>query len=84
MSDDPKKDHWLARPSTIRTLSIGALIVLALLVLADFVVHRHGHFAIEASTGFGAWYGFATCVAMVLFAKALGVLLKRPDRFYDD
>ena len=31
---------------------------------------------------FGAVFGFLSCVLMVLFAKALGVLLKRPNDYY--
>ena len=33
--------------------------------------------------GFYAWYGLGTCVAMVLFAKGLGVALKRRDDYYE-
>ena len=32
---------------------------------------------------FYAWYGFGTCVLMVAGAKLLGVLLKRPDSYYE-
>ena len=34
--------------------------------------------------GFFAAFGFFACLAMVLFAKFLGVFLKRPDSYYDD
>jgi len=53
-------------------------------VALDLVVSHHPYFAVDGSFGFGAWYGFAACVALVLVAKALGVVLKRPDTFYDD
>ena len=76
--------HWLVRPRTIRRLWIGFGVVLALLVAGDVFVHGHAHFGIEGTFGFYAWYGLITCVAMVIFAKGLGVLLKRPDTFYDD
>ncbi|MDT8321963.1 MAG: hypothetical protein RQ826_15705, partial [Xanthomonadales bacterium] len=32
--------------------------------------------------GFGAIYGFLSCLAMVLFAKALGWFLKRDENHY--
>ena len=32
--------------------------------------------------GFNAWFGFAACAAMIVVAKALAVLLKRPDSYY--
>lgn len=87
MKDEAKKiagdDHWLVRPTTIRALWIGSSIVLAILVLLDLVVKHHPHFGIDGTFGFGAWYGFLACVALVLFAKALGLILKRPDTYYD-
>ena len=43
----------------------------------------HPGFGIDGTFGFYAWYGLGTCVAMVLFAKGLGVLLKRRDTYYE-
>ena len=82
--DAPQPDHWLVRPGTIRLLWIVFGTILAGLVLADLVVHHHPLFGIDGTFGFAAWYGFAACVVLVLFAKALGLLLKRPDTYYDD
>lgn len=76
-------DHWLVRPVTIRLLWVLFLLILAGIVLLDLVVVHHPHFGIDGTLGFGAWYGFAACVALVLFAKLLGVLLKRRDTYYD-
>ncbi len=76
--------HWLVRPRTIRLLWIGFSVVLAALVLADTFVHGHPSFGLEGTFGFYAWYGLATCVAMVIVAKLLGMWLKRPDTHYDD
>lgn len=81
---DNNSDHWLVRESTIRLLWIGSSIVLAVLMLLDLVIEHHPHFDIDGTIGFGAWFGFASCVALVLFAKLLGVFLKRPDTYYDD
>ena len=63
---------------------IVASILLTLLVICDFFVHHHNTFGIEATFGFSAWYGFLTCVALVLFSKALGRILKRTDKYYDE
>lgn len=81
---DKNSDHWLVRPSTIRLLWVGSMLVLAVLVLLDLVVRHHPHFGIDGVFGFGAWYGFGACVALVLFAKMLGLILKRPDTYYDE
>ncbi len=81
---DNDTDHWLVRPGTIRLLWIGSVLVLAGLVLLDLVVRHHPHFRLDGVFGFGAWYGFGACVALVLFAKILGAILKRPDAYYDE
>lgn len=75
----------LEDPSTIRTLWLVSLVVLALLVVADAFVEHHPHFGIDGGFGFHAWYGFAVCAAMVLVSKfVVGLLLKRRDTYYDD
>jgi hypothetical protein len=56
--------------------------VLVLTVLAQLVVHLHPHFEIESVFGFHAWFGFLACAAMIVVAKALALLLKRPDSYY--
>jgi hypothetical protein len=80
---DPNDDHWLTRPATIRRLWVVFILVLIVLVALDLVVAHHPHFGIDGTFGFGAWFGFLSCVALVGFAKALGLVLKRPDRYYD-
>lgn len=78
------QDHWLVRPGTIKVLWIAFTAILAALVLADLLVEHHPHFGLDGAFGFGAWYGFLSCVVLVLSAKALGAALKRPDTYYDD
>jgi hypothetical protein len=81
---DASELHWLVRPSTIRRLWWWGCGFLAVLTLADVVVHGHPHFWIDGTFGFYSWYGLLTCAAMVLFAKGLAVFLKRDDTYYDD
>ncbi len=75
--------HWLTRPETIRILWIVSAVILAAIVGLQFLVPIKGHFGIDGTYGFFAWFGFLTCVVMVVFAKALGYLIKRPDDYYD-
>lgn len=75
--------HWLVRPDTVRRLWIAMIVLLALVVLAQILWHVHGEFGIDESFGFHAWYGLATCTALVLIARALGFVLKRKDTYYD-
>ncbi|MEX1197253.1 MAG: hypothetical protein WEB57_05270 [Pseudohongiellaceae bacterium] len=81
---DESELHWLVRPSTIRRLwwIFGA--VLALTVLAQLPVEVHDYFGVDGWFAFYALFGFLSCVAMVVFAKLLGYVLKRPDSYYDD
>jgi hypothetical protein len=76
-------DHWLARPTTIRLLWRVFAAVLALTVLAQVVISVKGYFGVDGWFAFGAVFGFVSCLAMVLVAKALGFVLKRDEDYYD-
>lgn len=80
----PESTHWLDKPDNVKRLWRGFLVVLALTVLAQLVVHLHPHFAIDSVFGFSAWFGFLACAAMIVVAKALALLLKRPDTYYGE
>ena len=75
--------HWLTRPKTIRVLWIVFAIVLALTVAAEAFVAHEPHFEVESVFGFNAWFGFFACAGLIAGAKLLGVLLKRPDTYYE-
>lgn len=75
--------HWLDHPRNVRLLYRGFIGVLALTLLVEWLVPMHPHFAVESVFGFNAWFGFGTCVAMIVFAKGLALWLKRPDTYYD-
>jgi hypothetical protein len=77
-------DHWLVRPRTIRRLWQVFVAILVLTVLAGLVVEAHPHFAVEGLFGFNALYGFLACAALILVARAIGLVLKRPEGYYDD
>lgn len=81
MTDRDDK-HWLTRPETVRKLWWVFSIVLALTVLAQLVFYVKAYFTVDGWFGFGAIYGFVSCLLMVLFAKGLGVILKRPNDYY--
>ncbi len=82
MDDQPGSTHWLDQPRNVRRLWRGFLVVLALTVAAGLWVPLHPHFEIESVFAFDAWFGFIVCAAMIVVAKALAVLLKRPDTYY--
>lgn len=84
MTGNGQDGHWLVRPGSIRVLWIVFIGVLAATVAPDFVINQHGEFGIEGSFAFYAWYGFLTCVGMIVVSKVLGSVLKRRDTYFDD
>ena len=77
------KQHWLVRSGTIRLLWIIYLFILVLTVFAGLFMDVHAVFRLDGSFAFNAWYGFLSCIGMVLVAKLLGRLLHRKDSYYD-
>lgn len=75
--------HWLVRPKTIKLLWVLGIVLLAFVTWLGTTVHPHATFGIEGTLAFYSWYGFVTCVGMVVFAKLLGLILSRKDTFYD-
>jgi len=76
-------NHWLTRPTTIRWLWIIGYSVLAMTVLLQLLIPVKGYFGVDSWFGFGALFGFLSCVLMVFGAKFIGKLLKRPEDYYD-
>ncbi len=82
MNEPRDTDHWLVRPSTITLLWRLFIAVLAGLVALQLVIKVKGYFGVDGWFGFGAAFGFLSCAAMVIGAKALGFMLKRPEDYY--
>ena len=78
-----RRSYWLDEPKNVAKLYYGVWICGALLVILDFVVHRHEPLAAAELFGFHALYGFFAGVALVLAAKGLRVLLRRPEDYYE-
>lgn len=76
-----EKHHGLRRTS-IRTLWIVFTLALAATLLADIFFAQYNTFGFEDSLGFYAGYGFVSCMLMVLIARLLGLLIKRPQDYY--
>lgn len=87
MDSENKKPEvwtWFDHPQNIKRLKIGFYIVLVLLVLPDFFMHKHSLFSpVEAWPGFYAVFGFVSCVVIILVSKLLGFVLKRKEDYYD-
>ena len=81
----PKREtpHWLVHPRTIMWMWRFGIVLLLGLTALDWVITPHPYFGLDGTFGFYSWFGFATCAAMVVVAKLLGMFLKRPDTYYD-
>lgn len=65
-----------------RMLWRGGTGVLLLTLMAEWFVSIHAHFGVDGTQGFYAWFGFISCVAIVLVSKVLGLILKRKEHYY--
>ena len=79
-----QKQYWLDSKDNVTKVYRGVWIACALLLVAELFVHLHGHFAVEELFGFYGFFGFIGCVGLVLGAKAMRVVLKRPENYYDE
>lgn len=82
MNSDDKK-YWLDDSKNVEKVIKALFVVCALLFVADAFYHKHSHFAAEDFFGFYAIFGFVVCVALVLAAKWLRVILMRSEDYYD-
>ena len=77
------KKYWLDDRRNVDWLVHWFYGVCALLIAIDVFVPKHGPFAIEHVFGFYGFFGFIACVALVLAAKQMRRVLKRPENYYD-
>lgn len=66
----------------VRIMMIVFYCICALLVILDFVVHRHIYMEWENIPAFYAIYGFVACVLLVVIAKQMRKVLMRPESYY--
>lgn len=81
MNEQPR---WLDKPGNVTLLVRVLYVTCALLLAADFFIHRHAHFSVEETIGFYAVVGFAAYCVIVLSAKALRRLLHRDENYYGE
>ena len=80
---DSEKKYWLDDPRNVNKIVYTLYAVCALLIVCDLLYHKHVHFDFEHWFGFFGFFGFVVCVALVLAARLLRVVLKREEDYYD-
>jgi uncharacterized membrane protein len=76
-------EFLVSRAKTLRWIMFG---ILALLVILDIIIPaKYERFPWDGIGGFGAVYGFVSCVLIIVVSKALGyALLYRREDYYDE
>ena len=75
--------HWILKKENINKLWVCSIVLLVFLVLIQLIFPIKGHFEVESWLGFGAWFGFIACILMILFSKILGLVVKKPEDYYE-
>jgi len=79
-----EKKHFFDKPANVKWMMRIFYSICTLLVVADFIFHRHIGLSWEELPAFYAIYGFVACVALVVVAKELRKLVMRKEDFYDE
>jgi len=79
-----EKKYLFDNPKNVKILLGCFYASLAVLLLIEFLLHKHPHFGWEAWPEFFAVYGFVACVVLVIVAKYfLRPVVKRDEDYYD-
>ena len=74
---------WTSHPKAKAFVFIGMIALVAILFLADFVVHRHEYFDLPKFPLFYGLFGFGAFALVVLSGWPLRKLLARPENYYE-
>ena len=72
------------RKDVIRWILRIFYVISAILLLMDFIIHRHTVTNIEKIPTFYALYGFFACVILVIIAKWIRIAVIRAENYYDE
>ncbi len=79
-----EKKYFFDKPENVKWVLRVFYTICALLVVADFILHRHIGFSWEEIPAFYAIYGFVACVILVLIAKEMRKVIMRKEDYYDE
>ncbi len=77
-----KKLYLFDKPRNVRVVLYTLYICCGILLLLDFVVHRHTQHHWEELLGFYSIYGFIGCSAIVIGSKWLRGMVERDEDYY--
>ena len=78
------KTHWYDRPKVRKGILWFLYAACVVALLLDFVIRRHVYHPFEKFPVFYALFGFVALVLIVIGAKLLRRLVKRPEDYYGE
>jgi hypothetical protein len=84
MTEQHDSDGFFDKPENIKKMLRVFYVMCGLLVIADFIVHRHVYHDWENIPAFYAIYGFVGCSVLVFVAKAMRKVIMRGEDYYDE
>lgn len=78
-----EKTHFFDKPRNVQRCLNVFYALCALLLVLDFVIHRHTYHPWENLPAFYPLYGFIGCVVLVLIAKWMRTFLMRDEDYYE-
>ena len=83
MNQPEQKKYLFDNPRNVSLAVRGLYLVCIVLILLDFIVHRHITVEWESFPGFYALFGFLASVTIVLTSYLLLKILQRREDYYD-
>ena len=84
MKNQDEPQDFFDKPENIKLILKIFYAICVVLVLVDFIVHRHIYHSWENIPAFYAIYGFVGCVILVLVAKEMRKFLMRGEDYYNE
>lgn len=84
MAEQHEPKGFFDKPENISKMLKVFYVICVLLVVADFIVHRHIYHSWENIPAFYAIYGFVGCSILVFIAKWMRTFLMRGEDYYDE
>lgn len=79
-----ERTWWLDDKKNRDKIFYAVVIGFVALLLSDAFYHKHPEFEFEHWFGFHSIYGVTAYLGLVAVATGLGLILRRPEDYYDD
>lgn len=77
------ENYLLDNPVVIKRILLVFYVICGVLVVLDFILHRHIYHSWETLPAFYPIYGFIGCVVLVLIAKWMRLIVMRDEEYYE-